>query len=207
MGDDFNDINSSHNLLLSHFPRLSILEIGGCWMLTCMPIFPNIEKRLSLTECNVQVMEATLNIAMSQYSIGFRPLSMLKSMEIGEVSSDVKKFPKDWLQNLTSLENLDFYSLSSEQFQVIEIWFKDELNCLPSLQTITFKGCSHLNTLPDWICNLSSLQHIKMIDCGNLELLPEGMPRLTNLCTFEIFGCPFLGEECQIKVCCPSFEP
>jgi hypothetical protein len=207
MGDDFNDINSSHNLLLSHFPRLSILEIGDCWMLTCMPIFPNIEKRLSLTECNVQVMEATLNIAMSQYSIGFRPLSMLKSMEIGEVSSDVKKFPKDWLQNLTSLENLDFCFLSSEQFQVIEIWFKDELNCLPSLQTITFKGCSHLNTLPDWICNLSSLQHIKMIDCGNLELLPEGMPRLTNLCTFEIFGCPFLGEECQIKVCCPSFEP
>ncbi|WJX41879.1 hypothetical protein P8452_29173 [Trifolium repens] len=59
MGDDFNDINSSHNLLLSHFPRLSILEIGGCWMLTCMPIFPNIEKRLSLTECNVQIGYAT----------------------------------------------------------------------------------------------------------------------------------------------------
>jgi hypothetical protein len=144
-------------------------------------------------------MEATLNIAMSQYSIGFRPLSMLKSVEIGEVSSDVKKFPKDWLQNLTSLENLDFCFLSSEQFQVIEIWFKDELNCLPSLQTITFKGCSHLNTLPDWICNLSSLQHIKLLDCECLVSLPEGMPSLAKLQTLQIIGCPGLMEECETQ--------
>jgi len=199
MGDGFNDISSSHHLSLSQFPRLSILEIGGCWMLTSMPIFPDIKTRLSLTECNVQILEATLNISMSQYSIGFPPLSMLKSMEIGEVSSDVKKLPKDWLQNLTSLENLDFYFVSSEQFQVIETWFKDDLNCLPSLQTITFKSCSHLNTLPYWICNLSSLQRIKMINCGNLALLPEGMSRLTNLRTLEIIGCPLLGEEFWTK--------
>jgi len=64
MGDDLTDINFSHHLLLPHFPCLSILEISGCYMLTLMPTFPNI-KRLSLIECYVEILEATLNIAMS----------------------------------------------------------------------------------------------------------------------------------------------
>ncbi|AET01334.2 NB-ARC domain disease resistance protein [Medicago truncatula] len=199
MGDDFDDINSSHHLLLPQFHCLSKLAIRGCQMLTHMPTFPNIKKRLSLTECCVEILEATLNIAMSQYSIGFPPLSMLKSIEIGEFSSDVKKLPKNWLQNLTSLENLEFFFLSSQQFEVIETWFKDDFIYLPSLKRINFYNCFHLKALPDWICNLSSLHHIEMINCRDLALLPQGMPRLTNLCTLEFIKCPLLVEECQTE--------
>ena len=76
---------------------------------------------------------------------------LLKSLEIRDTNLGMEKAPKDWFKNLTSLENLELYSFSSEQFQVIEMWFKDDLNCLPSLQTIGFYNCYELRALPDWI--------------------------------------------------------
>ncbi|KEH18060.1 CC-NBS-LRR resistance protein, putative [Medicago truncatula] len=79
------------------------------------------------------------------------------------------------------------------------MWFKNELNCLPSIHKMTFTWCSHLKALPDWICNISSLQRIEMKSCYNLALLPDGMTRLTNLHTLEINSCPLLIEECQTK--------
>ncbi|MCI08909.1 NB-ARC domain disease resistance protein [Trifolium medium] len=109
---------------------------------------------------------------------------------------DVKNVPQHWLQNLTSLENLEFSGLLSDHFQAIEIWFKDDINCLPSLQEITFYWCEDLKALPDWICNFSSLQHIKIESCANLESLPEGMPRPPTL---EIIRCPLLIEECRAE--------
>jgi hypothetical protein len=112
---------------------------------------------------------------------------------------DVKNVPQDWLQNCTSLENLEFDDLSSQYFQVFKIWFKDDLIRFSSLQKITFQFCMDLKALPDWICNISSLQHIKIDNCTDLELLPEGMHRLTNLRTLEIIVCPLLGEECRTE--------
>ncbi|PNY00293.1 NB-ARC domain disease resistance protein [Trifolium pratense] len=194
MGDAFNDINTSHQLLLPQFPCLSFLEISRCPMLTHMPTFPNI-KSLSLSGYIAEILEATLSIAASQYSIACTPLSMLKSLRIHETIMDVKNVPQDWWQNLTSLKNLEFNYLSSQHFQLIE--FKDDINYLPSLQKIAFKVCIDLKALPDWICNISSLQHIKIVYCTNLSLLPERMPHLTNLCTLEIIDSPLLVEECR----------
>ncbi|GAU51609.1 hypothetical protein TSUD_414410 [Trifolium subterraneum] len=198
MGDDLNDINSSHHLLLPQFPCLYKLTVRECRMLTCMPTFPNI-KSLSLNYCSVEILQATLCIAASQYLIGCTPLSMLKSLRINETIMDVKNVPQDWLQNCTSLENLEFDDLSSQYFQVFEIWFKDDRIRFPSLQKITFQFCMDLKALPDWICNISSLQHIKIDNCTVLALLPEGMHRLTNLRTLEIIVCPLLGEECRTE--------
>jgi len=195
MGDDLNDINSSHHLLLPHFPSLSELAISSCKMLSFMPTFPNI-KRLSLISCSTEILEATLNIEESQYLNGLPPLSMLKFILITKTIMGMEKSPRDWLQNLTSLDSIDFFFLSSEQCQVVETWFKDDLNCLPSLQKITFYSCS-LTALPDWICNISSLQHVEVYHCRDLADLPEGMPRLTNLHTLKISRCPLLIEECQ----------
>jgi hypothetical protein len=116
----------------------------------------------------------TLNITTaSQYLIGFPPLSMLKFLKIQDniklpfsnkkpTNLDLKTFPQHWLQNLTSLEKLEFQFLSIQHFQAIEIWFKDDINYLPSLQKITFDFCDDLKTLPDWIFNISSLQNIKI---------------------------------------------
>ena len=168
-------------------------------MLTCMPTFPNLQNRLELYDSSVETMAATLNTVALESSNDFPPLSMLKSLHIDGVSLNVKSIPKDWMQNLTSLQILQMNWFSSQAFQEIDTWFKDDLKCITSLQKISFHNCEDLKALPDWICNLSSLQHLGMYDCINLASLPERMPCLTNLQTLEIIGCPLLVEDCQTQ--------
>jgi hypothetical protein len=147
----------------------------------------------------VETLVATLNRVALESLNRFPPLSMLKSLHIDGVSLDVKSIPNVWMQNLTSLQLLQINWFSCQAFQEIEAWFKDDLNCLPSLQTIAFHNCEDIEALPDWICNLSSLQHLRVYDCIKLASLPERMPCLTNLQTLEIIGCPLLVEECQTQ--------
>jgi hypothetical protein len=125
---------------------------------------------------------------------------MLKELTLCTVNYlDVKKLTKNWVQNLSSLENLSFMGLPDHTFQEIGIWFKEEFNYLPSLQKIEFWHCPDLNVLPDWIFNISSIQHITIADCIYLDSLPEGMPRLAKLQTLEIIRCPLLLEECKTQ--------
>ncbi|KAJ1399396.1 Virus X resistance protein-like, coiled-coil domain [Sesbania bispinosa] len=170
MGDDTN--SSSHHLSeLPPFPRLSQLQIYGCRELTCVPPFPKLDDSLELCECSVEPLEATLNIAAVN---DFTPLSMLKSLEIKFEILGMEKLPKDWMQNLTSLEVLEFRFLPSEiLFQEIEAWFKDDVDFLPSLKKMGF------------------------IYCDDLHALPEGIARFTNLRTPHIYGhgTPFLDKK------------
>jgi hypothetical protein len=199
VGDDFDNTNCSQNLSLPPFPRLSQLSLIGCLMLTCMPTFPNLENGLELYDSRVETLVATLNRVALESLNRFPPLSKLKSLHIDGVSLDVKSIPNVWMQNLTSLQLLQINWFSCQAFQEIETWFKDDLNCPPSLQTIAFHNCEDIEALPDWICNLSSLQHLRVYDCIKLASLPERMPCLTNLQTLEIIGCPLLVEECQTQ--------
>jgi hypothetical protein len=199
MLDDFNHPNSSCHTSLPPFPRLSQLSIIGCQMLTQMPIFPNLESRLELFDSSGETLEVTLNMVASECPNDSPPLSMLKSFHIDGMGLDLKKIPKDWMQNLTSLQYLQINWFTSEIFHEIGVWFKDSHNCLPSLQILSFHNCEDLEALPDWICNLSSLTHLWMYDCINLASLPEGMLSLGNLQTLEIIGCPILIEECETQ--------
>ncbi|XP_058743676.1 uncharacterized protein LOC131616377 [Vicia villosa] len=194
MGDDFNNTNSSQNLSLPTFPRLSQLSIIGCLKLTCMPAFPSLENGLEWYDSSVETLVATLN---NETLNGFPALSMLKSLHIDGVSLDVKSIPSDWMKNLTSLQFLHINWFSPQTFRDTEAWFENNSECLPCLQIIGFHNCEEIEVLPDWICNLSSLQHLKMHDCINLASLPNRMSSLTNLQTLEIIGCPLLVEECQ----------
>ncbi|XP_058743473.1 disease resistance protein RGA2-like [Vicia villosa] len=193
------DDNSSQSYHLSFLPCLSYLTIIDCPMLTHMPTFPNLDEKLVFWDCNMNTLEATLNMVKSNSSHEFPPLSMLKHLFLGGHELHVKTLPNDWMQNLTSLKHLVFYWLPNETFQEIEIWFKDKLNYLPSLQSIEISHCSDLEAFPAWICNLSSLQHITISECQVLVSLPDGMPRLTNLQTLIIIRCPLLIEECQTE--------
>jgi hypothetical protein len=199
MRDDFNDDDNSSQSYHLSFPRLSQLEIFRCSKLTHMPTFPKLHKELILKFGRVEALEGTLNMVGSQRSIEFPPLSMLKFLKIGGYDLNVKKLPKYWMRNLTSLKYLVFYKLPDKKFQDIEIFFKDDFNYLPFLENITFMDCKDLKALPDWICNLSSLQHIKLLDCECLVSLPEGMPSLAKLQTLQIIGCPGLMEECETQ--------
>ncbi|CAK8560090.1 unnamed protein product [Lathyrus sativus] len=191
--------NSLQSFHLSFFPCLSYLTIVDCPMLTHMPTIPNLDQKLYFSNTKMDTLEATLNMVKSNCSIEFPPLSMLKHLFLGGHKLDVKTLPNDWMQNMTSLKHLVFYDLPNQTFQEIEIWFKDRLNYLPSLQKIEIRCCSDLETFPVWICNLSSLQHVTIDYCEILASLPDGMPRLTSLQTLEIINCPLLMEECRTE--------
>jgi hypothetical protein len=200
MSGDVNDDDDDNSSQLYHisFPRLFELFIWSCPRLTHIPTFPKLEY-LSFTSFRVEALEGTLNMVGSKCLTEFPPLSMLKYLEIGGCNMDVKILPKDWLQNLTSLEYLSFYELSDQDSQEIEIWFRNDPNYLPFLRKIRIRNCIDLKALPDWICNISSLHYICIENCVCLALLPEGMPRLTNLQTLEIRYCPDLIEECKTQ--------
>ncbi|XP_045787894.1 disease resistance protein RGA2-like [Trifolium pratense] len=196
MRDDVNDDDddiSSQSYHLS-FPRLSELEIQCCSKLTHMPTFPKLDKRLILLHARVEPLEITLKC-----SIELPPLSMLKNLAVGGDDLDVKKLPKNCLQNLISLEELFLDGLPSQTIQEIEILFMDDLNYLPSLRNIMFRFCHDLKALPDWICNLSSLQYMGIDFCENLDSLPKGMPRLAKLQTLDILECSLLIDECETQ--------
>ncbi|WJX34887.1 hypothetical protein P8452_22953 [Trifolium repens] len=197
--DEDDDENFSQSHHLSFPPSLSDLYISGSKLLTRMPTFPNLGKKLELLESNSEILEATLNTVGSKSLIEVPPLSLIKFMNLVGVYLDVKKFPKNCVQNLTSLEHLIFDELPSRTFQAFEISFKDNLNYLPSLREIKFFLCLELDALPDWICNLSSLEHIEIWFCKKIASLPEGMPRLTKLQTLKIVDCPDLIEECETQ--------
>ncbi|XP_058743697.1 disease resistance protein RGA2-like [Vicia villosa] len=200
------DENSSQSYHLSFSPCLSYLTIVDCPMLTHMPTFPNLDKKLDFFDCNTDTLEATLNMVKSNSSIGFPPLSLLKFLILGGHELDVKTLPNDWMENLTSLKHLEFYNLPNQTFQEIEAWFEERLNYLPSLQKIKISQCFELEAFPVWICNLSSLQHITISECQILASLPDGMLRLTNLQTLEIIQSPLLVEECQKETSATSLK-
>jgi hypothetical protein len=201
VGDDYDNSSHLHNLSIPPFPpSLSNLIIIKCQLLTRLPAFPYLNKKLKLYGSNMEtLMEATLNMPSSECLIEFPPLSMLKDWTLGKVYRDVKKLPKNCMRNLSSLEFLCFMKLPNQTFEEIAIWFKEEFNYLPSLQKIEFWHCPDLNVLPDWIFNISSIQHITIADCIYLDSLPEGMPRLAKLQTLEIIRCPLLLEECKTQ--------
>lgn len=100
MGDDVNDNDTddsskSHNLSVPSFPPcFSYLSINDCEMLTCMPNFSNLDKALTLIDCNLETLEATINMVGSKCLIESTPLSMLKSLILDGVQLDVKKIPE-----------------------------------------------------------------------------------------------------------------
>ncbi|XP_027335860.1 putative disease resistance protein RGA1 [Abrus precatorius] len=198
-GDDINDSTNSHDLSLPFsFPHLSRLDVVDCPKLTSMPTFPNVQELYLQRGSVVEPLIGTLNTTASTCSAdssSSAPLSMLKKLTI----SDPTNLPKGWMQNLTSLESLEIQFCESETLEEFETGFKDDTNCLPSLQKITLYRCERLNALPDWICNLSSLQHIKISFCRNFASLPEGISRLTNLMIFEVESCFLLLKECRTE--------
>jgi hypothetical protein len=187
--DDDDDDNSSQSYHPS-FHCLSELNICHCSRLTHMPTFSELDKALILSSSRVELLEATLNMVGSNCSMEFSPLSMLKYLRFGGYDLNLKKLPKNWLQNLTSLKVLVLYDLKNEQFEEIKIWFKDDLNYLPFLESIRFSYCEDLVGLPGWICNLSSLHRIELEHCKCLASLPKG----TSYPTTVIIECPLLLE-------------
>uniref|UniRef100_A0A2N9ITQ7 Rx N-terminal domain-containing protein n=1 Tax=Fagus sylvatica TaxID=28930 RepID=A0A2N9ITQ7_FAGSY len=204
-----------HHHSLPSFPLLSSLVIVGCRNLISMPLFPNLEKELSLNRC-WKPLQQTMEMASSLPSSSSSPLSKLKSLSL----IDIESLPDESLLNLNSLNSLCIvgcprltslsgvlrYLTSLERLTIYDCnefsplsdvddndgmeWKR--LNCLRYLQ---FRELPKLKSLPAGLQHIATLQHLQIRDCPNLMSFPEWMCCLSSLEKLTIKQCPQLEKK------------
>ncbi|XP_050274049.1 putative disease resistance protein RGA1 isoform X9 [Quercus robur] len=201
------------------FPRLLQLEIRGCKNLTCMPLFPNLEKPLRLTECSCNPLQQTMNMKaislVPSASNSSPPLSKLKILSLSGIE-DIEFLPEQWLQNLASLEELRIekcdrlkslsLSLFMQHLTSLKTLFISEckevdlfcdedtqsVGVSPQITDLEIFDLPRLVSLPEGIGNLTALQDLEIFDLPRLVSLPEGIGNLTALQDLAISDLPCL---------------
>ena len=64
------------------------------------------------------------------------------------------------------------------------------------LRKLAIVLCADLETLPEWLGDLTSLREIRIDECLKLSSLPESIRGLTELKKLRIIDCPELLEKC-----------
>ncbi|XP_050262367.1 putative disease resistance protein RGA3 isoform X2 [Quercus robur] len=133
---------------MPYFPRLSFLSLDYCPKMTWMPLFPNLEKKLWLTNSSLKPLEETIEMnnrggrasSFPSSSSSFSPpLSKLKELYLEQIPEELESLPEEWFKNLTSLETL-------------HIW-----------------ECPNLTSLPEGVSHLTSLQRLEIQCCPQLK--------------------------------------
>ncbi|KAF3952603.1 hypothetical protein CMV_021860 [Castanea mollissima] len=180
----------------SHLQRL---EISGC-----VNILPTgLQSCTSLTQLKIWSCDNLISIPelrglhslieleiwdcpkLTRLPEGLESLTLLKSLEIGKFYEELDDFP-----SLVSIEHLH----ASLQHLQLKGWPKlksipDNIQGLTALKILYISGFDGMETLPEWLGNLSSLQTLGIYHCNNLMYLPtaQAMRRLTKLETLDIY--------------------
>ncbi|XP_065624169.1 disease resistance protein RGA2-like [Quercus suber] len=156
---------------MPYFPRLSYLVLLDCPMMTCMPLFPNLEKGLDLTNSSLKALEETIEMNM-----GGRASSFSSSSSSSSSSSPL----------LSKLKFLRFSFIQELEF-LPEEWFKN----LTSLETLLIWDCHNLTSLPKGMSHLTSLQTLEIRYCPQLKQRcekenGEDWDKISHIPNFEI---------------------
>ncbi|XP_056161616.1 putative disease resistance protein RGA4 [Syzygium oleosum] len=214
--------------LTGSFPCLSKLMIENCRNLKTMPPTPHLED-LILSESHPTLINQTFGLnklktldirrmlsleclslesltsleklriigchQLTSLSLGTRPLSNLVRLSIGQCAS------LD-LSNFISGNILDFQGL--ESLRSMEIFRLPKLESLPqwllqltNLERLKISYCSNLKALLEQIETFQSLQRLEITDCPSLTSLPDGIRRMASLNHLNIYGCRKLEEKCK----------
>lgn len=201
------------------FPRLSTLQIRDCPFLTSMPLYPSLDKELTLQNTSLKPFQETMMMKMNEddnhmstfdaeHSIcsslflpprfGFRAAS--------NISSSSSSFSP-----LSKLKSLQIETSDDKEIQggvsegigkltsLESLWIRNSPNLaslpqgilggLISLQQFYLSQCPNLASLLEAIGWGSSLQRLTITNCSKLTSLPEGIGKLSSLQNLEIWNC------------------
>ncbi|XP_021754189.1 putative disease resistance protein RGA1 [Chenopodium quinoa] len=120
-------------------------------------------------------------------------LPCLQTLHIGRYDQ-LDHFPDiNPLLKITSLKNLLLYGWKNQD---ADISLPEQLQHFKMLQQLHIRLFENLESLPDWIGNLSSLQILVLSRCKKLKKLAaeDAMKRLTKLSNLKFQECPLLEE-------------
>ncbi|XP_068320976.1 putative disease resistance protein RGA3 [Pyrus communis] len=164
--------------------RLTRLKIEGC------------DNLISLADVDVTSLQSLSRLRIRncqklQYlPTGLHTLTRLERLEIGGLWEELDSFPVPQIPSSDLLEFCGWPKLKSLP-QVIN-------HSTSPVTELTINDCDGLETLPEWLGDLTSLTLLGINNCKNLKSLPsaQAMQRLTNLKHIWIDKCPFLKERC-----------
>ena len=183
-----------------------------------MPLFPYLEERLILTRVSWKALQQTMEMKInttraSSLPSSIPPLSKLRRLFLWEML-DKESLPEEWLQNLTSLEELIIGRCSTSLSQILRHLtslkklriedceevdlFSDadddgtKFQHVKCLQSLSFTKISEPESLPACLQSITILRNLSIVKCPNLMTLPEWIGNLTSLQDLEIEDCPNL---------------
>ncbi|XP_048442481.1 putative adenylate cyclase regulatory protein [Pyrus x bretschneideri] len=193
---------------LDNLTSLGNLSIMGCDGLTGLPSglssctsLVHLEIRrcknlISLADVDVTSLQSLSSLsiwhcAKLQYlPTGLRTLTSLNSLYIGGFWKELDSFPVAQIPSSHKLVFCGWPKLKSLP-QVIN-------HSTSPVTELEIDDCDGLETLPEWLGDITSLDRLNIYNCKNLKSLPsaQAMQRLTKLENLLIAMCPFLKKAC-----------
>ena len=165
---------------LQEFHSLARLDIYGCNNLKSIPDLGEL--------CFLRTLRIQHCSNITRLPEG--SLKCLKSLQIGGCCEELDVFP-----------SLNFIQHSHTTLEYLELEGWAKLNSLPgeiqhftALETLMMDGFDGIETLPEWLGDLSSLKNLYIRRCNNLMYLPT--TRLIKLEELHIRACSKLEERC-----------
>jgi len=153
-------------------PNLHELDVTDCPNLKFLP-YPPRSMRWYLENSD----EVLPELGFGMLTCSILPISM--GIE------NCKFSPNKWdrLQHLPTLERLEITSCSVSGF------LTDAIRCFASLKSLHLISLNDLETLPEWLGQLTCLEAVIIHDCRKLTFLPESMKNLAKLKLLDLLGC------------------
>ena len=179
-------INDCPNLILipdlQEFRSLTQLEISGC---PNLKIIPDIGEVRSLTQ--VDIFKCQKLTRLPQWLWDCR----LNSLSIGGFCEELDVF--SILSSMTS-------SHASLKYLYLYGWTQlnsipDEIQHFTAIKMLFIREFDGMETLPEWLGNISSLRRLQLYRCKNLVYLPTKQA-IQHVRRLDINDCPKLKERC-----------
>lgn len=132
---------------------------------------------------------------MTCLPIGLSNLQRLESLDLGPFSPDLEVFP---FPTFESLVKLFLDGAGMEKVKNLP----NQIQHLSQLRLLFIEGFDGLESLPEWLGNLTSLHDLALWELPNVKCLPSeaAMARLSQLTSLNIHSCPLLKDACDKEI-------